>query len=231
MGTGSGLAATRMSAVGPLVLFDLDNTLVDRQAAHRRWAESFAGRYGLGEEAVAWLGQADRDGLARREEVFAGVRERFGVDAPVDELVRDYRADYPTFFSPDEEVSAALVRLRRAGWRIGVVTNGPPSQHVKLARAGLDGLVEACCVSDELGVAKPDPRIFEAAIERCGGRPDGPGSAWMVGDAPTPDIEGGRGVGLSTVWLHRGRQWVEPGYRPDVVVATVAEAAQILLAD
>jgi HAD superfamily hydrolase (TIGR01549 family) len=220
-----------MAGVPALALFDLDNTLVDRQAAHRRWAESFAARYGLGEKGVAWLCEADNDGFARREVVFAGVRERFGLAEPVANLVGTYRDEYPTFFAPDPQVSEALVRLRHGGWRIGVVTNGPASQHVKMERAGLAGLVDACCVSDEVGVAKPDRQIFEEAIERCGGRPGDPGRAWMVGDAPGPDIGGARGVGLSTVWLHRGRRWTEPGYRPDVVVATVAQAVAVLLAD
>jgi len=220
-----------MAGVGFLALFDLDNTLVDRQAAHRRWAESFATRYGLGEKAVAWLCEADEDGFARRDVVFAGARDRFGLDEPVADLVRAYRVEYPTYFRPDDQVSRSLERLRRAGWRIGVVTNGPVTQHVKMERAGLSDLVDACGVSDEVGAAKPDPRIFEAVIERCGGRPAGAGSAWMVGDAPQADIDGGRGVGLSTMWVHRGRRWTEPGYRPDAVVATVADAVQILLAD
>ncbi len=220
-----------MAPMRALALFDLDNTLVDRQAAHRRWAESFAARYGLSEPGVAWLCEADDDGFARREVVFAGVRERFGVAETVDDLVRAYRDEYPTFFHPDDAVSEALVRLRRGGWRIGVVTNGPVSQHVKMERAGLVDLVDTCCVSDEVGVAKPDRRIFEAAIERCGGRPDDGGSTWMVGDAPGPDIGGAREVGLSTMWLHRGRRWEEAGYRPDAIVETVAEAVDILLAD
>lgn len=214
----------------PLALFDLDNTLVDRVAAHRRWAESFAERYGLGAPGVAFLCEADEDGFARREVVFAAAREEFGIDEPVDALVRTYRVEYVDQFSPDPGVTEAIVRLRGAGWRIGVVTNGPVSQHVKLERAGLTGLVDACCVSDEVGVAKPDRRIFDAAIERCGGRPNGAGPAWMVGDAPGPDIAGGLGAGLSTIWLHRGRHWSEAGYRPDVVVATVAEAVGVLLA-
>jgi len=220
-----------MAGVRALVLFDLDNTLVDRQAAHRRWAESFAARYGLGEPGVAWLCEADDDGFARREVVFAGLRERFGVAEAVDDLVRAYRDEYPTYFSPDDAVSDALVRLRRAGWRIGVVTNGPSSQHVKMERAGLVDLVDACCVSDEIGAAKPDRRIFETAIERCGGRPVDGRATWMVGDAPGPDIGGARDVGLCTMWLHRGRRWEEAGYRPDAVAQTVAEAVDILLAD
>ena len=212
----------------PLALFDLDNTLVDRQAAYLRWAEWFAERHGLGEVGVAWLCRADDDGFARRDAVFGAARARFGLEPSVEALIADYRREYLTFYRPDDEVTDALAHLRAAGWVVGVVTNGPPTQHEKLARAGLAGLVDACCVSDEVGATKPDRRIFEAAFRRCGTGPDGPGPAWMVGDAPGPDIGGGRGVGLSTMWIHRQREWAETGYRPDAVVATVAEGVELL---
>src|SRR5580698_7657056 len=50
-------------SVTPLALFDLDNTLVDRQATYRRWAVSFAGTRDLDEEAIDWLCEVDNDGF------------------------------------------------------------------------------------------------------------------------------------------------------------------------
>jgi len=213
----------------PLALFDLDNTLIDRVAAYRRWAEGFVAARGLAPGAVDWLCERDEDGLASRYDLFIRACEHFDLDESAADLVTDYRREYPRVFEPDADITAALTRLRGARWRIAVVTNGPIGQHDKLARAGLADLVDACCVSDEVGVAKPDPRIFLEAIERAGGRPPPDEPAWMVGDAAVPDIGGGRGVGLLTAWIHRDRPWDRSDFRPDVIVATVPEAVTVLL--
>jgi putative hydrolase of the HAD superfamily len=53
----------------------------------------------------------------------------------------------------------------------------------------------------------------------------------MVGDAPIPDVHGGRGVGLRTIWIHRGRSWdSRDGAPPDVTVGSSLEAVQQILA-
>ncbi len=211
-------------------LFDLDNTLVDREAVFRRWAEMFVKQHSLGSDAVDWLCMADDDGFAQRHDMLGAVREQFGLKESVDQLVETYWADYVALYRPDSRVTDALTRLRSTGWRIAIVTNGPSSQHEKVARAGLAELVEACCVSGEIGIGKPDGRIFEEALRRCGRLPRDDDPAWMVGDSPLPDIRGGGEAGLRTAWIHRGRQWIEPGYRPDAQVGSVPEAVDVVLA-
>ncbi|HVC67408.1 MAG TPA: HAD-IA family hydrolase [Acidimicrobiales bacterium] len=213
----------------PLALFDLDNTLVDRQNAFERWARGFVADHSLPAEAFPCLLDLDDDGFASRQTVFDGVRERFGLTGTTDSLIVDYRSEYPAYFVPDPRVRSALTRLREHGWRTGVVTNGPPSQRDKLERAGLVDLLDGWCISDEVGVAKPDRRIFDEARRRCA-HPDGKaGTVWMIGDTAVPDIAGGRGAGLRTIWMHRGRTWDGDAYRPDAQAGTIAEAVEILL--
>ncbi|MFG1698968.1 HAD family hydrolase [Nonomuraea sp. NPDC049309] len=62
----------------------------------------------------------------------------------------------------------------------------------------MDGWV----ISGVEGVAKPDGRLFAAGAAACGASPDGGG--WMVGDDPEKDIAGGRGAGLTTIWIDHG---------------------------
>ena len=127
----------------------------------------------------------------------------------------------------------ALSALREAGWRIGVVTNGSmPQQADKAERLGLSPLVDALCVSEELGVEKPDRRIFEEAVRRCAAAPRRRRSRragwWETRRAPTS--AGARASGLRAAWLHRGRAWDRgDGPAPDLTVATVGEAVEEIL--
>jgi putative hydrolase of the HAD superfamily len=208
-----------------LVLFDLDNTLYDRELTFRRWAAAYvAGRPDpVGE--VEWLCEVDDDGFADRTEMWTRVRERYGLDPPVADLEATYRREYLATLEPDPQVIGALGLLRDAGWRIGVITNGPsPYQANKAERLGLLCVVDGFCASGEVGVAKPDPLIFEEASRRCGGQA---AETWMVGDSPQSDIGGARPLGFRTVWIHRGRDW-DPahGSPPDHVAGTVPEAVQ-----
>jgi putative hydrolase of the HAD superfamily len=212
-----------------VALFDLDNTLIDRQLAYERWARAFAAARGLGGDAVEVLCDADQDGFASRQAVFETVRQKFGLAESVQELIAEYRAEYPKYFHPDAAVLSALQRMRQHGFRIGVVTNGPSSQREKIERSGLRSLVDGVCISEEIGIAKPDPRIFVESIRRSCGAEDFDGIGWMTGDSPSHDVAGGRCTGLQTVWLSRGRTWTETDYAPDFVASDISEAIDLIL--
>ncbi len=214
-----------------VALFDLDNTLVDRSAAFARWAGDFVADRGLDPAAVAVLCELDGDGFASRHVLFSEARRRLGLRDDVAGLVADYRARYPDYFAPDQIVHAALGMLREEGWRVGVVTNGPPTQRHKIERAGLVPFLDVVVISEEFGAAKPDRAIFEEALRRCGVNANPSDGAWMLGDTPRPDIGGGRAVGLHTAWFHRGRAWPESDYHPDALVGDVTEAAHLLCAE
>jgi putative hydrolase of the HAD superfamily len=219
-----------MAGAERVALFDLDDTLIDRDAAYRRWAVWFAAERELDGEAVDFLCQADNHGYAARPDVFTAVRDRFRLVDEVASLVADYRATVLSFFEPEPEVQQALRLLRAEGWQVGVVTNGPAMQFDKIARAGLEDLVDAVCASELLGVAKPDPAIFEEALRRIS-----PGAVpevvWMVGDSAANDVGGGRTMGFRTVWVERGRQWELADFAPDHAVADVPAAVDVLTAD
>jgi FMN phosphatase YigB (HAD superfamily) len=211
------------------VLFDLDNTLIDRQAAYGRWAHAFAASRGLGAKAVEVLCDSDEDGFATRETVFETARQRFSLSESVEALIADYRREYPRFFEPDPAVIRSLERLRASCFRVGVVTNGPPSQREKLERAGLRPLIDGICISEEYGIEKPDRRIFAETIRRCCGPQDPNGIGWMVGDSAHTDVGGGRSSGLHTVWISRGRTWSESDLSPEFIASDIGEAVGLIL--
>ena len=85
--------------------------------------------------------------------------------------------------------------------RIGIITNNVRHEQVeKLKHCGLDGLVDLLVTSEDVGVAKPDPAIFHAALEQLACRPD---EVVMVGDNWENDIVGASRVGIRSVWLNR----------------------------
>ncbi len=207
----------------PLVLFDLDNTLLDRVGAYRRWVQRFAADRGLdAEAALAWFVDADRDGDASREEVFGLVRTRFDLPDAVEDLVAAYRAEAPRYFRLDEEIGRVLSALRREGWRIGIVTNGEAMQEDKIRRTGLDKLVDAWVVSGVDGFEKPDVRAFELAAERCGAVAKG---GWFVGDHPVNDVGGALDAGMRAIWIRRDRVWELDAYKPTTIAGSVPEAS------
>jgi putative hydrolase of the HAD superfamily len=209
----------------PLLLIDLDNTLIDRDACFLRWAEAFAAEHEL-EDAVPWLVEHDGDGFVPRHLYFERARAHFGLEDSVQELVGAYREDYPKLTPPLQAQAVTLLEeLRGTGWKIAIVTNGPPSQAAKVEAAALTGLVDACCISDVEGVAKPQAEIFRRAAARCGCALDG---AWMVGDNPEADIAGAVALGLKSVWIARGRTWAEPDYAPTAVAGSLTEALRIV---
>ena len=204
-----------------LLLVDLDNTLIDRRAAFKRWSDT---RYGASN--TPWLIEADRDGYAPREALARSIADRFGV-AP-GPVLADLRAGMVDEMHPDPSVDDALRAAVAAGFVPWVVTNGSVAQQeAKLRRTGLDRLVAGWTISEAAGVRKPDPEIF-AIAQAAAGLP----AAWMVGDNPAYDICGGAGVGLRTAWVSDGQRWPdELGCRPTVTAATGAEALHEVVAN
>ena len=212
----------------PLLLVDLDNTLIDRAGAVERWAREFAPARGGDAGDAQWLVTADRDGLEPRERFAGMIAERFGLDAR-DEgaILAELRGGLVGQLVTDDAVIAALRRARAAGWAPFVVTNGTVAQQErKLRHTGLDREVAGWVVSEGAGLRKPDPAIFRLAAARAGRSLDG---AMMIGDSAQADIGGARGAGLPGVWLHRGRPWPLSGFEPDHVADSFPHAVDIVL--
>ncbi|MDH5795580.1 MAG: HAD family hydrolase [Candidatus Bathyarchaeota archaeon] len=94
-----------------------------------------------------------------------------------------------------------VLGVLKSRFKIGLVTNWDysPSIYRLLADYELEGHFEIVVVSDEVGVAKPDPRIFHIALERAGLEPT---EAIYVGDAPE-DVEGSLAAGLHPILIKR----------------------------
>ncbi|WP_371497148.1 HAD family hydrolase [Kitasatospora sp. NBC_00374] len=216
----------------PLLLFDLDNTLLPRDAAYRAWAQDFLAEHSLPATDLDWLSTLDGSGYVPRSTVLGAAKRRYGLDHSLDFLLAHYRRGINSHIAcPDSHVKA-LRAARSAGWTLGIVSNGGTRPQLeKIRRTGLGALVDGWVISEEADCLKPDPLIFEIAAQRCG-VPPGPGwtsQTWMVGDHAPADIAGAEATGLRSVWLHHDRPWSEPGYRPTLSARGLPEAVGMVL--
>jgi HAD superfamily hydrolase (TIGR01549 family) len=213
-----------------LALFDLDDRLIDRRAAFAAWAAEFCDDRGLGPDGHAQLLAADARHSGPRQDFFTTVSERLAPAEPPDRLWEQYRRRMPHLATCRDEDLAALARLRDAGWRLGVVTNGMADNQLgKLRHTGLDAAVHGWAISGQVGVRKPDPGLFAHAARQCGC--DLTGGGWMVGDSLDLDVGGGRAAGLRTIWLDRNARWsgAIPSPGPDHRADSVPEAVDLLM--
>lgn len=195
------------------VLFDLDNTLADRDAAFSNWCRWFAReRLALTNdeaiaEVVATMVAMDDDGRLPRETFFHQVKSQHPrLDAEVDELVEAFRSELSTHLPPlDDAAAALLAALDGAQLPWGIVTNGS-SQHQrrKLRHLGLETRAGCILISEDVGLRKPDAAIFRLAAERLGVPTQ---QVLFVGDHPAADVMGAARTGMQTAWLQRNRSW------------------------
>ena len=117
----------------------------------------------------------------------------------------------------------AIDGLRDAGYRVAIVANQPAVRTDELRAIGVDADVVA--MSEELGVAKPDPAFFNR-IRELMGSPD-PGSVAYVGDRVDNDVMPAGAAGMRAVWIRRGPwgfiQLMPPDSSPALVVDSLDE--------
>jgi putative hydrolase of the HAD superfamily len=206
-----------------VVLFDLDDTLFAHRAAVssgiQRYATQLGEPYGTMEavDLVAlWhdleeqhyhsylAGRLDFEGQRQaRARDFAA---RHGVELGDEEAsawFSDYFEHYVAAWSLHDDALRCLDALEGAipGVRFGLITNGDLAfQRRKVEAVGLDTRIDQLIASGEVGVAKPDARIFEEACAAFGVQP---AEAVYVGDRLRTDAIGAARAGLTGVWLNR----------------------------
>lgn len=191
------------------LLLDLDGTLVDRDAALHAWLRRRAGLSTREADEALAIDAADHHGLAELALWLHARRPGLAGDALA--LARRMREVLPDEIRPDPAIARALARLLARGLRLVLVSNGGPAQRRKLAAAKLDpASFTAILISSEVGLAKPDPRIFALAIAKL---ELAAADVVMVGDSPEHDIAGAHAAALACVWITHGRAWPS-GLRP-----------------
>lgn len=128
-----------------------------------------------------------------------------GVVAPAERLERAFGAAFDHFADGGAwrvfaDVRPALGALRRRGLRLAVVSNFDARLRAILRHLGLASELDAVVLSSEHGAAKPDRRIFTAALRATGARAE---STLHVGDSIEHDVDGARAAGLAALRIDR----------------------------
>ena len=123
--------------------------------------------------------------------------------------------------------AVSLLNALKGKVKMGIITNGFTSlQQIRLERTGLREHFELLIISEEVGVAKPDRRIFDYALEQAG-NPDR-SRVLMVGDTAESDIRGGMNAEWATCWLNAHQRPLPEGITPDWTVTSLHELELLL---
>jgi HAD superfamily hydrolase (TIGR01549 family) len=185
------------------LFFDMGNTLVSEEASTacriQRIAEAFS-RHGLSHSI-------DDIALRYREasEEFASrlgptVIEKLTDDLELRTLIAA-EAPYPREMEVPFDGAIDALRVLAPRYKIGIIANQSPGSEERLTRWGLMPFISICIASAEIGIEKPDPAIFDLALQEAGCTAS---DAVMIGDRLDNDIRPARLLGWKTVRVLQG---------------------------
>jgi len=201
------------------LFFDLDHTIWDFEKNSAEALQELHQSYGLAERGVLdfeyfleryryhneYYWEKYRNGLVDkstlRVERFHQTLLEFGLKSRslAKTMEEDYLAISPykqNLFEGALEVLANLVDK----YKLHIITNGfNEVQFIKIRQSGLEPFFEEVITSEQVGVRKPDPRIYEVAMKRAGAKLE---ESSMIGDNFNADIQGAINVGMDHVYFN-----------------------------
>jgi putative hydrolase of the HAD superfamily len=172
--------------------------------ALREWAPAY--RYGSWKAALHSFGIDDSDLAAKMAEAFPRLRRKKNV--------------------VHGDAVRALEQFSRSH-KLGLLTNGAPDlQRRKINGAGIAKYFSHILISGEVGIGKPDPRLFTMILDRM--KTSG-ATALMIGNSLASDIQGAQDAGMQAVWINRSGPVPQAGITPDWEISTLDELNTILL--
>jgi putative hydrolase of the HAD superfamily len=204
------------------ILFDLDDTLYDLRSY-------WGGRLHQAlDDVLVRYPHFNRDRLVRQaiaEKVYIDRLPAFlrGQGVGDEELIAAAHAvfgrDWFTRLVLYDDAEYTLQALRTR-FKLGLVTNGPSrTQRPKIEQFRLIEYLDLLIVSEEVGVAKPDPAIFQLALEQLGVQAH---EALFVGDSPEFDLCGAAAAGMPMIWMNPRHETL-----PDDIPPPIAEIERL----
>jgi putative hydrolase of the HAD superfamily len=140
---------------------------------------------------------------------------KLGIDIGAEQIAARVYQEFgdPARWRAYPDVEPAFERLKRRGLRLGLISNWDNRLSGLIDGLGLGAQLDTIVSSADVGLHKPDPRIFELACERLGVEPS---EAAHVGDHHYADIVGAQAIGMRPVLIDRHAE--SPAWRQGYVV-------------
>ena len=120
-----------------------------------------------------------------------------------------------------------LCRYMKKKYKVAIVTNGIKEvQTSRIKNSGIAEYVDEIIISDELGISKPHPGIFEYALKKL--RHENKNDVIMIGDSQTADIQGGINFGIDTCWINLVGRKENENIKATYKVDTIEELYKII---
>lgn len=155
--------------------------------------------------------------------------EKLGYKGDIMAISRKLNTEYLDFLGTLPKIvpgaKELLEYLVAKGYDVNTLSNGfAGTQQRKLRSGGMDGYIHRNILSDDCGITKPMPGIFEYAMKACGAQPE---TTVMIGDDPDADILGAHAMGWHTIYFNMKHRPATEG-TADEEVATLDEIKNIL---
>ena len=226
------------------ILWDVDGTLLDFDAAQRAALSALFSEFGFGECTDAMIDhyaaindrfwQRLERGEIQKEQVLLGrFRELFAAYGIDTATVPAFNARYQlklgdTIVYRDDSLN--LIRKLKGRVRQYVVSNGTvAAQTKKLSRSRIGEWMDGVFLSERIGAEKPNPAFFDAVFSEIG--PVDRAEVLIVGDSLTSDMQGGINAKMKTCWYNPDGKPVPDAYRLDYVISDLNELIGILQAE
>ncbi|MDN3650795.1 HAD family hydrolase [Reinekea marina] len=186
------------------LLFDLDETLIDREETMRLFLTNQYPRFkesikATKDEFVRSVLHHQKNGYENKHTAYQlACVELFGCEQIADELFNDFKDKYgfeAVLFDGAKETLDDLFQK----YSLGIVTNGRARcQNAKIDFVGIRHFFKAIKISEEFGSKKPEPSIFEACLNELGSLAN---SCICIGDNPDNDLQPARELGMKVIWV------------------------------
>jgi len=197
------------------IFFDIGSTLIDESIAYRKRIE----------RTIAGTNVTYDDFYNKMVEISKYNQSGYN------KALEAYGLKMAPWNNEDEYVypeAEEVLRELSERYHIGIIANQNLGSEERLEKLGLLRYIDLVIASAEEGVAKPDLRIFQIALDRANCKPE---EAVMVGDRIDNDILPANKIGMKTVWIKQGfGSYAEPKAieeQPDYIVNSLVEIAEL----
>ena len=213
------------------VLFDLDGTLLNRDAS----VHSFVvGQYNRLKHQLSHIDmkkyverfiELDNRGYVWKDTVYRHLIDEFNIPLSAEKLLADYLQEFKYHCIPFDHLHSMLQQLKAKGLRLGIITNGYGQFQLDNIRAlGIEKEFETILISQWEGVKKPDPIIFQRALAELDVKAE---ESVFVGDHPLNDVKAAKQVGMIGIWK-RDVWWEEQKVDADYILDDLLEMLKII---